>query len=322
MKLAIIIVNYRTAQLVVDCVRSIKAELHNLPDTIVYIVDECSKDQSVEIISSAREVNSWTQWTVLISSEVNLGFAHGNNLALHQILSDDAKPDYILLLNPDTRVLHNSIFSLVDFLDKNSLAGIAGSQLFDKGENTQSAAFRFPSITSEFERALHLGFATRLLSKWTVTIPHTDQPTQVDWVAGTSMMIRFDVLNRVGLLDEDYFLYYEEVDFMRRAANKGVTTWIVPASRIIHIGGQSTGVIDGELTDGTRPKYLLRSRQLYFCKNHGIVYYWVANLSWMIGTILRILRLVITGKDIKGVWRDFWQFTVFTFSKSDRDIVQ
>lgn len=319
MKIAIIIVNFRTAQLAIECLKSIEFELQKLPEITVYVVDEFSQDNSVEHISSAIEANGWEQWAELMQNQVNLGFAHGNNTVIRRVLSNDILADYVLLLNPDTRVLQNSILSLASFLHKNPDIGIAGSQLLDKNGNAQHAAFRFPSIISEFERGLRLGLMTRMLSRWTVTLPFPNSPTRVDWVAGTSMMIRRDVLDKVGLLDEDYFLYYEEVDYMRRAASKKIQTWTVPTSRIVHVGGQSTGVIDGHMSNGEKPNYLYKSRYLYFFKNHGVIYYWFANISWILGTVLDISRLIVTRRQAKWVWRELFRFTVFSLFQSNRD---
>ncbi len=135
--------------------------------------------------------------------------------------------------------MKGAIAALVHFLENHSDVGIAGGSVENPEGELGPFAFRFPSILSELERGLELRLATRLLLPWTTTLDTGPTPQQVDWVGGASMMIRCDVIDTIGGLDENYFLYFEETDFCFRAKRVGFSAWYVPQSRVIHYEGQS-----------------------------------------------------------------------------------
>src|SRR5262249_31120367 len=147
----------------------------------------------------------------------NYGFAAGNNSALREILAASA-PDpsaCILLLNPDTLVKPGAIQSLLSFMESHPNAGIAGSQLIDAEGKPQCAAHRLPSALAELEDALSLRLAAKMLAPWSYTLPPAAEPFRCDWVSGAALLMRRDCLRQIGLLDERFFLYYEEVDWCR-----------------------------------------------------------------------------------------------------------
>jgi len=110
-----------------------------------------------------------------------------------------------------------------------------------------------------------------------------DQPHETGWVAGASMIIRREVFDDVGLMDEGYFMYYEEVDFCLRANRAGWPCWYVPDSRVVHLVGQASGVTDTRAVPKRRPAYWFESRRRYFVKNHGLVYALIADTVWALG---------------------------------------
>ena len=211
--LLVVIVNYRTAQLTINCLNSLVDEVKTLSNTQVVVVDNNSGDRSVEEIESVIQIEGWSDWATVMPCEHNGGFAFGNNQAIRPVLNSRYPADYFLLLNPDTVVREQSLQALVNFMEEHAQVGIAGSRLEDPDGTPQCSAFRFHTLLSELDSALRLGIVSKLLAKWITAPPVATTPHQTDWVAGASMIIRQEVLEAVGLMDEEYFLYYEEVDF-------------------------------------------------------------------------------------------------------------
>ena len=287
MRLLIVIVNYRTAALTVDCLRSLAPEIPSLPaGTRVVVTDNASGDDSVEQLNRAVRDNGWSDWARLMPLPRNGGFAWGNNEAVRPALQSQDPPDYVLLLNPDTLVRPGAVLALFEFMDAHPAAGIAGSRLEDPDGRPQRSAFRFPGVLSELETGVRLSVVSRMLDRFVVAPPPPDYACEVDWVAGASMIIRRAVFDRVGLLDEKYFMYYEEVDFCLRAKRAGWPCWYVPASRVVHLVGQSSGVTDEKKPKKRRPAYWFESRRRYFLLHSGRVGTFLADSFWVLGHAL------------------------------------
>ena len=278
-KTAIIIVNYRTPGLVVDCLHSLSAEVRGEPDCRVIVVDNASGDGSADHIGTAIKAAGWT-WAELLPQERNGGFAFGNNIAIRKLLRSNNPPAYFHLLNPDTYIRPGAVSKLIDFMDAHPRVGIAGSRLEYPDGSPQCAAFHFHGILSELERGLRLGLVSKLLERWMVAPLPRDVPHRTDWVNGASMMVRREVFDSIGLLDESFFLYYEETDFCRRARHAGWSCWHAPQSRVVHLEGQSTGVTGASAKRKRLPSYLFDSRRRYFRKHHGAGYEFLANLAY------------------------------------------
>ncbi len=295
--LLVVIVNYRVADLAINCLRSLIHEVQLLPGMQVVIVDNDSGDDSVHKIAEAIETEGWGSWASLISSKINGGFAYGNNIAIQPALQTPHPPPYYLLLNPDTVVRPNAVKTLVNFMEDHPEVGITVSGDEDKKGNIWPYAYRFPSIWSELDLGLRLGIVSHFLSRYVITQKvSVDQPQPVDWYQGASMMIRRQVFEEVGLMDEEYFLYYEETDFCLQAKRAGWSCWYVPQSRIRHLGGQSTGYDSHNDHLKRQPKYQFDSRRRYFVKNHGWLYAVLADIVWILGFILWRCRRVIQRK--------------------------
>jgi GT2 family glycosyltransferase len=293
MKLLVVIVNYRTADLAIECLRSLATEVGGIPGTRVVVTDNDSGDDSVKLIQSAIEKHAWT-WASLMSLPKNGGFAYGNNAAITPALKSADPPEYVYLLNPDTVVLPGALNELVKFLDENAKVGIAGGRALNPDGTVRNSMFRFHSVLSELEGSLRLGVVSKLLRKHIIASPPPDEPSPADWVSGASMMIRRDVLEKVGLLDEGYFMYFEETDFCLRAARAGWPTWYVPASKIIHLVGQSSGVTGTKKWTKRRPPYWFASRHRYFRQHYGTLKTLAADVLWASGyavnSVLQKLR--------------------------------
>ncbi len=285
----IVIVNYRTPALVIDCLGSLLPVVIQRAGTRVEIVDNFSSDGSVEQISAAIEFNGWQSWAAVHASPRNGGFAAGNNLALRPALQQREPPDYFWLLNPDTMVAPDALENLLQFLQQHPRAGIAGSRIFEPG-SPGPIAFRFPSLLSELDNGLGLHFFSILVRRWAVVQTLGDTPARVDWVAGASMLVRREVLLAVGPMDEQYFLYFEETDFCLQALRAGWTCWYVPTSRVTHYAGASTGLGSARARASSRPKYWFDSRRHYFVKNHSRIYAAIVDLVWLAAHATRRLR--------------------------------
>ena len=188
MKLLIVIVNYRSADLTIDCLRSLAPEIP--AGTQVIVTDNLSPDDSVDRLNKVAIDYPWVKIQPLPR---NGGFAYGNNAAIGPVLGSPEKPDFVLLLNPDTVVLSGAIAALVDFMHANPNVGIAGSRLEDPDGTPQRSAFKFHSIAGEFERGIRMGIVTKLLAKRMIAQPVPAVPGPCDWVAGASMIVRREV---------------------------------------------------------------------------------------------------------------------------------
>jgi N-acetylglucosaminyl-diphospho-decaprenol L-rhamnosyltransferase len=312
--LTVVIVNYRTPGLTIDCLHSLESEVRALPGTKVIVTDNDSGDTSIEQISTAIATQNWSEWVTFMPLERNGGFAYGNNAAIRPVLAATNPPPYILLLNPDTIVHPGALKELVDFMEKHPDVGIAGSRLEDPDGTPQESAFRFHTVMSELDHGFRLGILSKLLKNWLVAPPVSPETCQTDWVAGASMIIRREVFEAVGLIDEAYFMYYEEMDFCLQAQRAGFSCWYVPQSRVIHLVGQSSGVTDSKRPPKRLPQYWFDSRQRYFLKNYGWLYTAIADIVWASGFAVWRLRRIFQGKpdlDPPQFLADFLRNSVF-----------
>lgn len=313
-RLLVVIVNYKAHKLVLNAVQSAITQLRPHEDHIV-IVDNDSKDDSVVEIEKTIAEKNWNNSVTLIASDINGGFSYGNNVGVNHFTKDGKLLfDFVLLLNPDTVVKDNAVNNLINFMDNNPKAGITGSRLEGEDGVVQCSSFRFPSVLSELDSSLRFGYVSKLLDKYRVPKPIPNKSEKTDWVAGASMMIKKAVFDDIGLMDEDYFLYFEETDFCLQANRAGWETWYVPQSRVIHFVGQSTGVVSGDTRKRRRPTYWFESRQRYFMKNHGVFYTMLADLAWGIGFLFWRIRRFLQNKpdtDPNKMLIDFWKNSIF-----------
>jgi GT2 family glycosyltransferase len=309
----IVIVNYRTPTLVVECLRSLADEVRGLPNSRVVVVENDSRDGSAEVIQNAIQSEGWGSWVELMPLDRNRGFAGGNNAAIRPLLGGAEPPDYFVLLNPDTYVRPGAVRTLVAFMDRHPAVGIAGSRLENPDGSARRCAFRFHSLFSELESGLRLGLVSKLLGRWRTAPPVRDEEHACDWVSGACMIARRAVFEDIGLMDEGYFLYYEETDFCLRARLAGWACWHVPGSRVVHLVGQSTGVTSAKQTLQRRPRYWFESRRRYFTRNHGRLYAFAADLAWTAGFACWRLRRLLQRKPDPDPPSLLWDFVRFTF---------
>jgi len=230
-KLAIIIVNYNTEKELKDCLFSVYDNNLNMPFEI-FVVDNNSRDKSVDMIK-----NNFPE-VKLIENDRNLGFAKANNKAIKISLAP-----YILLLNPDIVLKKDSLSKMVSFMEENPKIGILGCKLVNQKNELLPSCEKFPGIMGEFLQNIYLDKIIRshylmkniTLSKW-----KHDERKSVDWITGACFMMRKTMLEDIGLMDERYFLYYEDVDLCYRAKKHGWEVYFMPEAEVIHYQGRSS----------------------------------------------------------------------------------
>lgn len=284
-----VILNYRTADMTLRAAKAAQVAMAQLEGEIV-IVDNDSGDGSEQVLRDGTA--GWPK-TRVIQSGHNGGYGAGNNVGIRAGLSDGSKPDFVYLLNSDAFPDPDAIAQLRDYLVANPDCGFAGSRIVGEDGVDHVTAFRFHSAWSEFERAAHTGPISKLLRKHIVPLGVPQSPMRVDWCAGASVMFRQSVLDKVGLFDERFFLYFEETDLCHRIADAGWHGMYLPDSRVVHVGGASTGVTE----NARKPDYWFDSRFLYFTNRGGHSYAALATLAYLAGASIWTLRRVIERKD-------------------------
>lgn len=170
----------------------------------------------------------------LVENRENVGFARANNQAIQR-----STGKYILLLNPDTLVLSGALQALIDFLENHPAAGAAGAKVLNPDGSLQISSHPLPTLSREFWRLFHLD-ALSPCAEYPLTKWETNRPQEVDVLMGACLMLRKEVLDQVGFLDEEYFMYSEEVDLCYRIQHAGWRLFWVSQAEVVHFGGQST----------------------------------------------------------------------------------
>lgn len=218
--LSIIIVSWNVKNLLRDCLNSIFTNLDGLA-VEVFVSDNASSDGSAEMVKE-----SFPQ-VKLIANQTNLGFTKANNLAIKQ-----AQGQYVLILNPDTVIQPKALSTMVRFMAENKNCGALGPKLLNPDGSLQPSCRPFPTLGTQLASTLFLdGLVAR---GW----PH-DQVKEVDQPMGAALMVRKEVLDQVGLFDENIIFFYDEVDLCYRLKAAGWKIYFTPAAEIIHYQGKS-----------------------------------------------------------------------------------
>lgn len=272
MKLSIVIVSWNTKDLLEACLRSVYTYPLDQPFE-VWVVDNHSQDDTVTMVR-----DQFPQ-VALIASEKNLGFAGGNNRAIPH-----CQGEYVLLLNPDTEVKPDALNKLVAFMDAHPGAGAAGSRLLNADGTLQPSCHPRPTLSREFWRMFYLDalipYGSYDMRKWDL-----EQPREVDVLMGASLLLRKATLDAVGLLDEGYFMYSEEVDLCYRLQKAGWHLFWVPQSQVVHYWGQSAKQVLAEMF-----LQLYRGKLRFFRKHYS--WFTVALYKVVLG-LAAVLRLAL-----------------------------
>ena len=236
MKLSIVIVSWNTRELLRSCLTSVKSEIDDPINRLqgqaeVFLVDNDSKDGSAEMVAADFD------WVTLIANKDNLGFAKANNQAI-SICSGDL----ILLLNPDTEVQPGALRVLIDFLEGREKAGIVAPQLLNTDGSIQRSCRAFPTFNGMVFELMGLSkifpeqprFREYKMLDW-----NHDDEREVDQPEGACLMVKRAVIDQVGILDEGFWMLFEEVDWCYRIKQSGWQIWFTPTAKVIHHYGQS-----------------------------------------------------------------------------------
>jgi GT2 family glycosyltransferase len=290
----IVTVNYKTSILVTDLIASLTPDLTSLGHTHMVIVDNASGDDSVKTINDYINDKN-LDWVTVIASENNSGYAAGNNLAVNSVLEKNVVFERVWFLNPDTKVKAGAGAELIAAMNKNDLQ-IVGSRLEDADGTLQCSHFNFPGILSELSSGLRLGVFDRLLKKHLVRTDPSSSPVQTDWLAGASFMVSNKYINKIGLIDDAYFLYFEELDFCLQGQRNNMPCWYIPSSKVYHAVGAATGISDHRKKAPRRPQYWFDSRRRFFLKNYGVLKLICCDLAFITGYAIWLLRSKISNK--------------------------
>jgi GT2 family glycosyltransferase len=266
------IVSFNTRELLSACLRSVFASTDLSFE--VCVVDNGSSDGSAEMVGrdfpDAR----------LMRSGGNIGFAAANNRALLK-----ANGRYLLLLNPDTVVSPTTIGDMVAFMEQHPHVGICGPKILFPDGTFQSCGYRFPSLMSEIRQSKNIDKLLRRVIGEERPLKLEPGPMAVDWVDGACFLIRKEAISQIGPLDEQFFLYAEELDWCYRARQAGWDVYALPTVEMTHYQGKSSAqVSDFSLA------LLVETRLRYYRKNHGAVMAAVTSFVYVAGCLKQLKR--------------------------------
>jgi len=304
---AVVIVNYKTPELVKACLDSLVGEQSKDLRLKVYVGDADSQDGSVEIVNR-HIAEKGLDFCSCFPIGTNGGFAYGNNFIVEQKVLGDPEVDYVHFLNPDTYVRPGAVKALVEALETHPKAGVAGSRLENPDESLRAYGFRFPAPWREFFRGARLAILDRLIPAAAIKMQDLLETRRVDWVTGASFMMPRGVIDRVGLMDAAYFLYFEETDLMSRLGQAGYEAWHVAESRVVHLQGSATGVKSDEPVKRV-PPYWYQSRFKFFHDRYGRMRAVLANIAFLAGDLVYRLHRILRRQPIEDppfLWRDMF----------------
>ncbi len=282
--LSIITVGYKSCTYVRALLESLFEARGQL--TIEYfILDNASNDGLIEMVEKEFVPRCDERLKIYpIQNDVNLGFAKANNIGLQK-----AQGRYILLLNPDMRLFSDSLTNLVAWMDTHTDAGIVGGRLLTPDGETVPHVRRFPRLTDQLFILLKIPhLLPQVLHAYLCAGFDYDAPARVDSIRGSFFAIRRETIQKIGRLDERYFIWFEEVDYCRKAAAANIQVWYTPETRAVDFVGRSFSLVGGY----KKQCYFTRSMHAYFKK-------WHPQVAWIIGLTARGARVAARIKEIK-----------------------
>ena len=273
MKLSIIIVSWNVRHDIINCLGSIYARPSSMPFEII-VIDNASSD------GSTQEIRKQFPKVTCVANNQNYGFAGANNQGIKL-----AKGEYLLFLNPDTIMHSGALDYLVSFMDKNEDAGACGPGLFNEDGSIQRSARQFPSYRGALYRFTFLKYFKVFKNSyrsWLMRDFDHKSQRNVDQLMGAALLVRKSIIDKIGGFDENFFMYYEEVDLCYRIKQHSWRIVFLPQACITHLGGRSSQQIPA-----AKRIMMLRSLLKYFRKNHGHGITFLFNCVFKLGIILR-----------------------------------
>lgn len=306
MDVSIILVNYNTKQITANCINSIFTKTKQIWFEVI-LIDNASSDGSGDYFKCDKRIT-------FIESKKNLGFGNANNLGVEL-----SKGRNILFLNTDTLLLNNAVKTLSDFLDNNQKAGVCGGNLTD--ENSQpvkSFARFFPGFIEELNDFSGHRYE-RLRYGRNSFFNHSDKPIKVAFISGADMMVKRQVLDRVGLFDKDFFLYFEETELSYRINKYGYVIYSVPEAQLVHLVSKSFDFPE------SKAKFYYFSKQVYYSKIYSAckvcflnaIFCFHRKIRYSIALMLKQDQIALSNKNILRISRESY----FEFRKQKKNPV-
>jgi N-acetylglucosaminyl-diphospho-decaprenol L-rhamnosyltransferase len=292
-KLCVIVLNYRRPALVIDCLKTLEREIVGHDDRCAVLVDNNSGDDSIPQLEAAISTHGWERWLTFVKSPVNRGFAGGNNIGFTTVSAEN-----YLLLNSDTHMIADSVGKMLDVMDRNPDVGALGPRLQDPDGTPQVSCFRYRTPISEMLEAAGTGPIDRMFKNWLVAMGVFNEPMEPQWLSFACIMIRRAVIDQIGLMDENYFMYFEDIDYSRKIRAAGWRILHCPAAKVVHLRGGSSSVKSAMKARKRVPKYYYESRSRYFAKFYGgVPGLWMTNFLWLIGRGVALMRELLGSKE-------------------------
>ncbi|MEI1704044.1 glycosyltransferase family 2 protein [Acinetobacter baumannii] len=289
---SIIIVNYNTYDLVLQCIESVIKNTKKINYEII-VVDNNSPNREIE------KLNEVYPYVKLILNTNNSGFGIANNIG-----SKAANGKFLFLLNSDTIVLDNSIYNLYKFMVENPCVGACGGNLCDINLKPATSFTRFmPSFLSDIDY-LFLNMFSKIIYRNNLYYCYSETPIKINGnISGADLMILKQVFDELGGFDENFFMYYEETDLLFRLRKRKYQTFIVPESKIIHLEGAS------ETIKETRLNWTYESKEKYYLKNKSKLSLTISNMIFYLTVLQRlVLFKVLRNKGKYDYWMSFYNW--------------
>ena len=290
MDLSVVIVSYNTKEVLSDCLKTVKSAIQNLKSE-VFVVDNSSHDQTVKMIKKDFP------WVKLIANKKNLGFSKANNQAIKK-----SNGKYILILNPDTKVLNDTFSKMIDFMEKSPEVAVSTCrvELLD-GSLDPDCRRSFPTPWRSFTHFSGLSKifkGSKIFDQYNMGYLSEEKEQEVDACVGAFMMVRRTAVDKVGLFDEDFFFYGEDLDWCWRFGEKGYKIMYTPITKIIHYKGASSGIKKGsqevsKATAESKRKALVESTRamtLFYEKHFKDKYPFF--ITWLVLIIISIVKQI------------------------------
>jgi GT2 family glycosyltransferase len=243
----------------------------------------------------------------LVRSPINGGFAAGNNVGIRAV-----RAEAYLLLNSDTIVRPGALLTLYSTLMESSDRGLCSPRLECEDGEAQISCFRQHSPLSELIKGARTGLVTQALGRFNVPLGVQKHVSEVPWTSFACVMIKKSVFDAVGLIDEGFFMYYEDADFCREATRAGFKIVHDPSAHVVHLRGKSSPVKEATRLKKARPDYYYEARARYFRRAYGPLGALAANALWTMGRAMALPRELVGQKErhtVKREFRDNWRTT-------------
>ncbi len=280
---AIIIVSYNVRQYLERCLETALTDLlASGARGEIWVFDNASSDGTQSMVAG-----KFPQ-VKLHASETNVGFAAANNFVMRKLMASPSPPNYLFLLNPDTEVLPGTIKTLLEFMEENPKAAVASPRLLNPDGSQQPSAFRFPGLAQTFFDFFPIHprlYSSPLNGRYPGFLYRRGKPFAIDHPLGAAMMVRQKAVEEVGLMDEGFFIYCEEIDWCLRFRKAGWLIYCVPQASVIHHVARSTSHFpEKAMTE------LWKSRYRLFSKYRGPLFLKVFRMLVKLGFAFRAWR--------------------------------